>query len=165
MSPDVLDIPTRPCLTPQILLTPVVLFRNLSLFYRHLQNAWFYSYSALTEKIVGALKRMKCPHRIEPHQIQGLDFIHIFPVVQVHSPLYEIQRSLLLLLSNPCSTRYSASVQPAVNLLCCICYYQLRQLGILRKCGSLQNGRGLKITHDVAHIILIFFITHIKSEI
>jgi hypothetical protein len=25
---------------------------------------------------------MKCPHRIEPHQIQGLDFIHIFPVVQ-----------------------------------------------------------------------------------
>lgn len=37
---------------------------------------------ALTEKIVGALKRMKCPHRIEPHQIQGLDFIHIFPVVQ-----------------------------------------------------------------------------------
>jgi len=26
---------------------------------------------------------MKCPHRIEPHQIQGLDFIHIFPVIQV----------------------------------------------------------------------------------
>ncbi|KAG0413212.1 hypothetical protein HPB47_009656 [Ixodes persulcatus] len=25
---------------------------------------------------------MKCPHRIEPHQIQGLDFEHIFPVVQ-----------------------------------------------------------------------------------
>lgn len=25
---------------------------------------------------------MKCPHRIEPHQIQGLDFIHIYPVVQ-----------------------------------------------------------------------------------
>ena len=25
---------------------------------------------------------MKCPHRLEPHQIQGLDFIHIFPVVQ-----------------------------------------------------------------------------------
>ena len=25
---------------------------------------------------------MKCPHRIEPHQIQGMDFIHIFPVVQ-----------------------------------------------------------------------------------
>lgn len=39
--------------------------------------------SALTEKIVGVLPRMKCPHRIEPHQIQGLDFIHIFPVVQV----------------------------------------------------------------------------------
>lgn len=26
---------------------------------------------------------MNCPHRIEPHQIQGLDCIHIFPVVQV----------------------------------------------------------------------------------
>ena len=39
--------------------------------------------SALTESIVAVLPRMKCPHRIEPHQIQGLDFIHIFPVVQV----------------------------------------------------------------------------------
>ncbi|KAL5006597.1 hypothetical protein ScPMuIL_015403 [Solemya velum] len=37
---------------------------------------------ALTERIVSVLPRMKCPHRIEPHQIQGLDFIHIFPVVQ-----------------------------------------------------------------------------------
>ncbi|KAI0211686.1 Coiled-coil domain-containing protein 93 [Lamellibrachia satsuma] len=37
---------------------------------------------ALTEKIVAVLPRMKCPHRIEPHQIQGLDFIHIFPIVQ-----------------------------------------------------------------------------------
>jgi len=45
----------------------------------------FSVYSAMTEKIVGALKRMKCPHRLEPHQIQGLDFIHIFPVVQVNT--------------------------------------------------------------------------------
>ncbi|GAB1608706.1 coiled-coil domain-containing protein 93-like isoform X1 [Argonauta hians] len=37
---------------------------------------------ALTEKIVSVLPKMKCPYRIEPHQIQGLDFIHIFPVVQ-----------------------------------------------------------------------------------
>uniref|UniRef100_A0A182PD39 Coiled-coil domain-containing protein 93 n=1 Tax=Anopheles epiroticus TaxID=199890 RepID=A0A182PD39_9DIPT len=37
---------------------------------------------ALTEKIVGVLPRMKCPYLIEPHQIQGLDFINIFPVVQ-----------------------------------------------------------------------------------
>ncbi|XP_078084291.1 coiled-coil domain-containing protein 93 isoform X1 [Mustelus asterias] len=37
---------------------------------------------ALTEKIVSVLPIMKCPHRLEPHQIQGLDFIHIFPVVQ-----------------------------------------------------------------------------------
>ncbi|KAM9629595.1 coiled-coil domain-containing protein 93 isoform 1-T1 [Morphnus guianensis] len=37
---------------------------------------------ALTEKIVSVLPKMKCPHRLEPHQIQGLDFIHIFPVVQ-----------------------------------------------------------------------------------
>ena len=39
-------------------------------------------YSALTEKIVVVLPRMKCPHRLDPHQIQGLDFIHIFPVIQ-----------------------------------------------------------------------------------
>ncbi|XP_065928887.1 coiled-coil domain-containing protein 93 isoform X3 [Magallana gigas] len=37
---------------------------------------------ALTERIVAVLPKMKCPHRIEPHQIQGLDFIHIYPVVQ-----------------------------------------------------------------------------------
>ena len=39
--------------------------------------------SSLTEKIVAVLPRMKCPHRLEPHQIQGLDFIHIYPVIQV----------------------------------------------------------------------------------
>ncbi|KAK7905103.1 hypothetical protein WMY93_017710 [Mugilogobius chulae] len=38
---------------------------------------------ALTEKIVSVLPKMKCPHRLEPHQIQGLDFIHIYPVIQV----------------------------------------------------------------------------------
>jgi purine nucleoside phosphorylase len=43
----------------------------------------FFFCSALTEKIVAVLPEMKCPHRIEPHQIQGLDFIHIFPVIQV----------------------------------------------------------------------------------
>ena len=28
------------------------------------------------------LPRMKCPHELQPHQIQGLDCIKIFPVVQ-----------------------------------------------------------------------------------
>ncbi|XP_066152519.1 coiled-coil domain-containing protein 93 isoform X2 [Euwallacea fornicatus] len=37
---------------------------------------------ALSEKIVAVLPKIKCPHSIEPHQIQGLDFIHIFPVIQ-----------------------------------------------------------------------------------
>ncbi|XP_055696208.1 coiled-coil domain-containing protein 93 [Lutzomyia longipalpis] len=37
---------------------------------------------ALTEKIVAVLPKMSCPHLIEPHQIQGLDFINIFPVIQ-----------------------------------------------------------------------------------
>ncbi|XP_077436552.1 coiled-coil domain-containing protein 93 isoform X1 [Vanacampus margaritifer] len=37
---------------------------------------------ALTEKIVSVLPKMKSPHQLEPHQIQGLDFIHIFPVIQ-----------------------------------------------------------------------------------
>ena len=46
-------------------------------------ESYFLICSALTEKIVAVLPRMKCPHRIEPHQIQGMDFIHIFPVVQV----------------------------------------------------------------------------------
>lgn len=38
---------------------------------------------SLTEKIVSVLPKMKCPYQIEPHQIQGLDCIHVFPVVQV----------------------------------------------------------------------------------
>lgn len=38
---------------------------------------------SLTEKIVSVLPKMKCPYRVEPHQIQGLDCIHVFPVVQV----------------------------------------------------------------------------------
>ncbi|RWS16258.1 coiled-coil domain-containing protein 93-like protein [Dinothrombium tinctorium] len=37
---------------------------------------------ALTEKIVRVLQAMKCPFRLEPHQIQGMDCIHIFPVIQ-----------------------------------------------------------------------------------
>jgi len=41
-----------------------------------------FHFSSLTEKIVSVLPQMKCPFAIEPHQIQGLDFINIFPVVQ-----------------------------------------------------------------------------------
>ncbi|XP_063701709.1 coiled-coil domain-containing protein 93 [Culicoides brevitarsis] len=37
---------------------------------------------ALTEKIVAVLPQIGCPYTLEPHQIQGLDFINIFPVIQ-----------------------------------------------------------------------------------
>lgn len=37
---------------------------------------------ALTEKIVSVLPLMQCPFTIEPHQIQGLDFINIYPLIQ-----------------------------------------------------------------------------------
>lgn len=43
---------------------------------------FFHLIRALTERIVVVLSRMKCPCPIEPHQIQGGDFIHIFPVIQ-----------------------------------------------------------------------------------
>ena len=46
------------------------------------ENASIGKKIALTEKIVAVLPKMNCPYRIEPHQIQGLDFINIFPVVQ-----------------------------------------------------------------------------------
>jgi len=36
----------------------------------------------LGENIIRALQRMKCPYRLEPNQIQGGDYINIFPVVQ-----------------------------------------------------------------------------------
>ena len=54
------------------------------------------SFSALTEKIVAVLPRMKCPHRLEPHQIQGLDFIHIYPVIQVSSSHVTLCGSFIL---------------------------------------------------------------------
>lgn len=39
---------------------------------------------SLTEKIVRVLQRMECPFQLEPHQmsLQGMDCIHIFPVIQ-----------------------------------------------------------------------------------
>lgn len=37
---------------------------------------------SLTERVVAVLPQMKCPYILEPHQIQGMDFINIFPVVQ-----------------------------------------------------------------------------------
>jgi hypothetical protein len=39
-------------------------------------------FSALVERVVFVLPKMKCPYALEPHQIQGLDFISIYPVVQ-----------------------------------------------------------------------------------
>jgi hypothetical protein len=34
------------------------------------------------ERVVTVLPKMKCPYLLEPHQIQGLDFINIYPVIQ-----------------------------------------------------------------------------------
>ena len=57
---------------------------------------YFYLFfSALTEKIVAVLPRMKCPHRLEPHQIQGLDFINIFPVIQVTKLILPFEWAIL----------------------------------------------------------------------
>uniref|UniRef100_A0A914ZHW4 Coiled-coil domain-containing protein 93 n=1 Tax=Panagrolaimus superbus TaxID=310955 RepID=A0A914ZHW4_9BILA len=37
---------------------------------------------SLTENIVKVLPKFKCPYALEPHQIQGLDCIHILPVMK-----------------------------------------------------------------------------------
>ncbi|KAL7736795.1 hypothetical protein ACLKA6_015637 [Drosophila palustris] len=37
---------------------------------------------ALVEKIVTVLIDMNCPHTLEPHQVQGLEFLAIHPVIQ-----------------------------------------------------------------------------------
>ena len=36
----------------------------------------------MAENIVKALNKMKCRLPIQPNQIQGLDFINIYPVIQ-----------------------------------------------------------------------------------
>ena len=38
--------------------------------------------STISEKIIRALPRLKCPHALEPHQVQGLNFVAIYPVMQ-----------------------------------------------------------------------------------
>uniref|UniRef100_A0A915PVZ4 Coiled-coil domain-containing protein 93 n=1 Tax=Setaria digitata TaxID=48799 RepID=A0A915PVZ4_9BILA len=53
---------------------------DVDLFYS--ENATIGQKIALTEKVVEVLPQLKCPYTVEPHQIQGLDCIHIFPVVQ-----------------------------------------------------------------------------------
>ncbi|XP_068145769.1 coiled-coil domain-containing protein 93 [Drosophila tropicalis] len=37
---------------------------------------------SLVEKIVSVLIAMECPHSLEPHQVQGLEFLAIHPVIQ-----------------------------------------------------------------------------------
>ena len=46
------------------------------------ENATIGTKIALTEKLVRVLRLMRCPVLLEPHQLQGLDFKSIFPVVQ-----------------------------------------------------------------------------------
>uniref|UniRef100_A0A8R1TKK1 Ribonuclease n=1 Tax=Onchocerca volvulus TaxID=6282 RepID=A0A8R1TKK1_ONCVO len=53
---------------------------DVDLFYS--ENATIGQKIALTEKVVEILPQLKCPYTIEPYQIQGLDSIHIFPLVQ-----------------------------------------------------------------------------------
>mmetsp|Transcript_2150 Transcript_2150/g.5402 ORF Transcript_2150/g.5402 Transcript_2150/m.5402 type:complete len:585 (+) Transcript_2150:1275-3029(+) len=37
---------------------------------------------ALSERVVSALRQMNCPFSLSPHQIQGLDYSKLFPVIQ-----------------------------------------------------------------------------------
>lgn len=36
----------------------------------------------LAEKVCAVLKKMQCPIEIQPHQIQGLDFDRLYPIIQ-----------------------------------------------------------------------------------
>jgi len=36
----------------------------------------------LSDNIIKALVKMQCPHALQSHQIQGLDYDHLFPVIQ-----------------------------------------------------------------------------------
>ena len=40
------------------------------------------NFSKLGENIIQALLQIKCPYRLQAQQIQGLDYISLFPVVQ-----------------------------------------------------------------------------------
>ncbi|KAH9425929.1 Coiled-coil domain-containing protein 93 [Dermatophagoides pteronyssinus] len=53
---------------------------DIDIFYQ--ENLSIGQKIALTEKIVNVLQKMKCPFKLEPHQIQGMDCIHIYPAIQ-----------------------------------------------------------------------------------
>uniref|UniRef100_A0A914RRG0 Coiled-coil domain-containing protein 93 n=1 Tax=Parascaris equorum TaxID=6256 RepID=A0A914RRG0_PAREQ len=59
--------------------------RHRSVLLRKFDN-WTEDY-AHSFRLAEVLQQLKCPHSLEPHQIQGLDYIHIFPVVQKDIPL------------------------------------------------------------------------------
>lgn len=36
----------------------------------------------LAEIVVNCIRTMGCPHSLQPHEIQGLNYVNIFPVIQ-----------------------------------------------------------------------------------
>jgi hypothetical protein len=51
-------------------------------------------------RIVFFLQKMKCPHKIEPHQIQGMDCIHIFAGNSNHKLINNLLHKNIILFSN-----------------------------------------------------------------
>lgn len=82
---------------------------------------FFFLDRALSEKIVSVLPRMKCPHQLEPHQIQGMDFIHIFPVVQVRASVWILVSELRV------PGTHLAVRQPSLDLGFSVCRMDLVQ--------------------------------------
>eukprot|EP00033_Pygsuia_biforma_P001989 GCRY01002212.1.p1 GENE.GCRY01002212.1~~GCRY01002212.1.p1 ORF type:complete len:589 (-),score=151.86 GCRY01002212.1:57-1823(-) len=47
-----------------------------------IENAQIGHKIKLSENLVRALERMKCPYPLKPHQIQGLDYENLYPIIQ-----------------------------------------------------------------------------------
>jgi hypothetical protein len=64
------------------------------------------------ETILKALARMKCPHPLQPQQIRGLDFIHIFPVIQwLVAKVYETREITGDLIRRYSESQYSQTMK------------------------------------------------------
>ncbi|KAK5986864.1 hypothetical protein GCK32_003877 [Trichostrongylus colubriformis] len=101
---------------------------------------------ALTEKVVRVLSDLRCPHPIEPHQIQGLDLQNIYPVIQwLVKMAMESKASRAESLKSYIDYQYNKSCRKAPVISRYSEKYNDLHKSIIPQ-RKFKRGRGLKIT-------------------
>lgn len=98
---------------------------------------------ALTERLVMVLLVMNCPHQIEPHQIVGLDFANLLPVVRwlikKGSEVRQEHEAFNRLLALRHFFRVTNSSQKGAECFHCIPIEHLRRIKSYREGSALES--------------------------